>query len=275
MKKQGKRADERGGALASLITLLFVAALCAIVYFARHPILRFAAESWVVDEPAGHADALVVLSDDNFYADRATHAAQLFREGVAPTVVASGRKLRPNAGISELMEHDLIERGVPKERIVRLSHDADSTREEAATVTKLAEERHWKSLVVVTSNYHTRRARYIYSRVAPAGIAVRVVSARDGSFDPERWWEKRESVKLFVRELAGMAVAFWELRRPEKAEAMALARSRNARKHGGVDAKDTKNGGKLYLLFTSSKCCNRFRILSREPHPATRCDFRK
>jgi len=221
MKKQGKRADERGGALGSLVALLFVAALCAVLYFARHPILRFAAESWVVDEPAGHADALVVLSDDNFYADRATHAAQLFREGVAPTVVASGRRLRPNAGISELMEHDLVERGVPKERIVRLSHDADSTREEAATVAKLAEERHWKSMVVVTSNYHTRRAWYIYSRVIPAGVTVRVVSARDGSFDPERWWEKRESVKLFVRELAGMAVAIWELRAPEKGGTMA------------------------------------------------------
>ena len=66
-----------------------------MVYLARHPILRFAAESWVIDEPAAHADAIVVLGDDNFYADRATHAAELFRQGVAPVVVASGRRLRP------------------------------------------------------------------------------------------------------------------------------------------------------------------------------------
>jgi uncharacterized SAM-binding protein YcdF (DUF218 family) len=266
MKKKKKRSDERGGAVTSLVALACVAALCAVVFLARHPILRFAAESWVVDEPAEHADALVVLGDDNFYADRATHAAQLFREGVAPTVVASGRRLRPNAGISELMEHDLVERGVPKEKIVRLSHDSDSTKEEAAAVTKFAEEKRWKSIVVVTSNYHTRRARYIFSRVVPAGITVRVVSARDGSFDPERWWEKRESVKLFVRELAGMVVAVWELRGPEKQSAHASMRGRESGlKFNGVDDKGTINEQKASLPFTSCKCCNMFKILSRDP----------
>lgn len=218
MRKQ--RKHEGGGTMTTLVALLFLAVFCAVLYFARHPILRFAAESWVVDEPAAHADALVVLSDDNFYADRASHAAELFRQGVAPLVVASGRRLRPSAGISELMEHDLIERGVPKEKIVRLPHDADNTREEAAAVAKLAQERHWKSIVVVTSNYHTRRARYIFSRVFPAGIAVSAASARDGDFDPERWWEKRPSAKLFVRELAGMVVAVWELRGAESRGAM-------------------------------------------------------
>ncbi len=101
------RNEERGGVVASLIALLFVAVLCAVVYFARHPILRYAAESWIVDEPAAHADAIVVLGDDNYFGDRATRATELFRQGVAPVVVASGRKLRPSAGVAELMEHDL------------------------------------------------------------------------------------------------------------------------------------------------------------------------
>ena len=65
---------------------------------------------------------------------------------------------------------------------------------------------------MVTSNYHTRRARYIFERVFTPGVAVNVVSARDGEFDPEHWWEHRKSVKEFFRELAGMVVAMWELR---------------------------------------------------------------
>jgi uncharacterized SAM-binding protein YcdF (DUF218 family) len=252
MRKPKKRTRERGGTISTLVALLFIAALCAVVYFARHPILRFMGESWVVDEPAAHADALIVLSDDNFYADRATHGAELFRQGIAPVVVASGRRLRPNAGISELMEHDLIERGVPKEKILRLSHDADSTKEEAETVAKLAKERHWKSIVVVTSNYHTRRTRYIYSRVFPAAISVSVASARDGSFDPERWWEKRESTKLFVRELAGMVVALWELRRAENHGAMASAarpKGLLGMKECGVGSNGTKNVEKSLLAL--------------------------
>ena len=217
MSLKRNREGQRGGIIANLIVLLCVAALCAVIYLARHPIMRFAAESWIVDEPAARADAIIVLSDDNFYADRATHAAQLFRQGIAPVVVASGRRLRPNAGISELMEHDLIERGVPKEQILRFPHDADNTREEAVAVTRLAAERGWKSMVIVTSNFHARRARYIYAKVAP-GMAISVAGAKDGDFDPERWWEKRKSTKQFLSELLGYLDAMWELRNaPERA----------------------------------------------------------
>jgi uncharacterized SAM-binding protein YcdF (DUF218 family) len=244
MKSRKRQRGQRGGILVNLVILVFIAALCAVVYFARHPIMRFLAESWVVDEPAAHADAIVVLGDDNFYADRATHGAELWRQGVAPIIVASGRRLRPDAGISELMEHDLMERGVPKDKIVRLTQDADSTSEEARAVGKLAQERHWKSLVIVTSNYHTRRTRYIYGKLMPTGITVTVASAHDGDFDPERWWEKRKSIKLFTREIAGMGEAMWELRDAQK---------------GGADSesgKRSQNGteGKNYAQFRHREC---------------------
>src|SRR5216683_2287062 len=157
-------------------------------------------------------DHFAVLGDDNFYADRATRGAQLFREGKAPVIVASGRRLRPNAGIAELMEHDLVERGVPRDKIVRFAQDADSTLEEARSLARLAKERKWHSVIVVTSNFHTRRARYIFQRVFPQGLEVRIASARDGDFDPEEWWEKRKSIKELTREFAGMVVTLWELR---------------------------------------------------------------
>jgi uncharacterized SAM-binding protein YcdF (DUF218 family) len=210
---QGKWKDsERGGILVNLIVLVCFLVFCAVLYIARGPILRFVAESWMIEDVDGKADALIVLSDDNFYADRAQRAAELLREGKAILIVASGRRLRPNAGIAELMEHDLIERGVPKDKIVRLAHDADSTKEEAEAVARLAKERKWHGVIVVTSNYHTRRARYIFRKVFPQGIEVYVASARDGDFDPQHWWEKRKSIKELTREFAGMAMAMWELR---------------------------------------------------------------
>ena len=211
MKLGRGKAAEKDGNLLNLIVFVSFVVFCALLYLARRPILRFMAESWIVEDADSKADALIVLSDDNFYADRATRAAELFREGKAPIVVASGRRLRPMAGIAELMEHDLVERGVPKDRIVRLAHDADSTREEAEALTKLATQRKWHSVILVTSNYHTRRARYIFRKVFPQGIEVHVASARSGDFDPQRWWEKRKSIKELTREFTGMVVAIWEL----------------------------------------------------------------
>jgi uncharacterized SAM-binding protein YcdF (DUF218 family) len=202
------RNSERGGTFVSLIILLVLVVLCGVVYWARHPILRFAGESWVIDAPAAHADALLLLGDDNYYADRVTRATELVRHGVAPVVVASGRRLRPSAGIEELLEHDLIERGVPKDKIIRFAHDADNTLEEATALARLSAEHHFHSVIVVTSNYHARRARYIFDKVFPPTISVSVAGAHDGDFDPEHWWEKRKSQELFVHEVVGMMAAF-------------------------------------------------------------------
>ena len=208
----GPRQRERGGIVLKLAVALAIVILFFFLYLVRHPIFRFIAESWVVEDPLNKADALIVLSDDDFYADRATRAAELFREGKASLVVASGRRLRPTAGIVELMEHDLIERGVPKDKILRVAHDGESTLDEAETLANLAKAKKWHTAIVVTSNYHTRRARYIFQHVFPHGIDVRVASARDADFDPQAWWVKRKSTNLFMREILGMMVTIWELR---------------------------------------------------------------
>ncbi len=212
MKHGHSNSGELGRIFLNLIILLFLVILCFLLYLVRGPLLRFMAESWIIEDTLDKVDALIILGDDNFYADRVTRGAQLFREGRAPVIVASGRRLRPNAGIAELMEHDLVERGVPREKIVRFSHDGDSTLEEAQSLVRIVKERKWRSVIVVTSNFHTRRVRYIFQHVFPQGMDVRVASARDGDFDPEHWWEKRKSIKELTREFAGMVVAVWELR---------------------------------------------------------------
>jgi uncharacterized SAM-binding protein YcdF (DUF218 family) len=207
---QREHPSQRGGILFSLVTLLVVILVLAVLYVARHPIFRLIGEGWVVEDTLERSDAILVLSDDNFYADRATRAAQLYRQGLGTVVVASGRRLRPYAGVAELIEHDLIERGVPKDKILRIAHDADNTREEAKTLAQLAKQKRWRSVIVVTSNFHTRRARYIFANVFPQEIKIRITGARDGDFDPDRWWEQRVSVKELAGEVAAMLVAIWE-----------------------------------------------------------------
>lgn len=206
---------ERGSIAGKLLGLIALVLVLGTLYLARHPLLRFAGEGWLAEDPLEKSDAIIELSIDNFYADRATKAAELYREGLAPLVVASGVRLRPYAGIAELMEHDLFERGVPKDKVLRYAHDAENTREEAEVLAKLAAQKNWKRVIIVTSNYHTRRTRYIFRRVFPANIEVSVAGARDGDFEPEHWFEKRKSIKQFMGEVGGMVVAMWELRGKE------------------------------------------------------------
>lgn len=211
--------DQRGGIIFKLVGLLVLFAVLALVYLVRRPLLRAAGDFWVVDEPLQNADAIILLSDDNYTADRASRAAELYRSGSAPRIVASGRVLRPYAGIAELMQRDLTERGVPAGAVVRFPHTAENTREEARALKQLVAEGGWRRVLVVTSNYHTRRSRYIFRRVFPAGVEMRVAAARDSAYDPNHWWESRRGLKLFLHETVGFCVAMWELRHTETSPA--------------------------------------------------------
>ena len=181
--------------------------------------MRLAGELWMVNDSTTSADVIIVLGDDNYAGDRAFHAAELFRSGVAPVVVASGRMLRANVGIAEIMGRDLESFGIPAASIVKFPHRAANTKEEAEALLGLIASHGWKRVLIVTSNYHARRAEFIFEKVLPAGVSVHVSGARDSEFDPSRWWETRQGEKLFFGELVGYAEARWELRSKPSAPA--------------------------------------------------------
>ncbi|HUO33637.1 MAG TPA: YdcF family protein [Candidatus Acidoferrum sp.] len=203
---------ERGGIFFRLLLLIFLLVFLALIYLVRHPLLRMAGNFWIVQDQPQNSDAIVMLSDDDFTGDRATRAAQLYHEGFAPRIIASGRYLRPYASIAELMQHDLTDRGVPAKAIITFPNHAQDTRDEATAIGQFLSAHGWKKILVVTSSYHTRRARYIYERVLPAGFELRMISATDAEYDPDNWWRSRESQKHFLHELLGYPVAMWELR---------------------------------------------------------------
>jgi uncharacterized SAM-binding protein YcdF (DUF218 family) len=206
------RSAQHGGIFFRLLFFLCFLFFLFGIYLLRHPLLRVAGGFWIVDDTPASCDAIVVLGDDNFNGDRAARAAELFTTGWAPRVVASGRYLRAYAGIAELEERDLMSDGVPKSAIVRFEHHAGNTREEAFALRQLFSDRGWKRILLVTSNYHTRRSRYIFARVLSPGTVLRVVPAQDSEYDPDNWWRTRRGVVIFFHEFVGMFVAAWEMR---------------------------------------------------------------
>jgi uncharacterized SAM-binding protein YcdF (DUF218 family) len=203
---------QRGGIIFKLLFLVFFVVLLAILYLVRVPLLRFAGEFWIVDDAPESSDVIIVLSGDNYDAVRAARAAALFRAGMAPHVVATGRSLRSYATTTDLMKRDLVDHGVPAAAILPLTHRADDTREEAVAVSEFVHSHGWKKILLVTSNYHTRRSEYIYERTLPPGTQLRVISAPDVEYDPQSWWRTREGLKIFFHETGGYIAALWEMR---------------------------------------------------------------
>lgn len=205
-------SGQRGGIIFRLMALVVFCSFAGTIYLARHPLLWAAARFWIVQDRVEPADVIIVIGDDDFAANRATEAAALFRAGWAPQVVASGRMLRPYTSIADFMARDLESQGVPTSAIVRFSHRAQDTLEEADGLRVLVAQKGWRRILLVTSNYHTRRARYIFRKLLPASVSVEVAGASDPGFEPATWWESRQGRKTFFLEAVGYLVAVWELR---------------------------------------------------------------
>jgi uncharacterized SAM-binding protein YcdF (DUF218 family) len=159
------------------------------------------------DALPARADVLVVLAGtiDGEQARR-EGAVRLLRDRRADQLVLSAPQVTYfGEWVPDLMRRDL-ERSYGIEqarRVVLCPHKADSTLEEAQALRPCLERRGWRTVIVVTSNYHTRRASHIWREVfreaePPVRIVVHGVS--DGDFEPIGWWRNRRHVKTFALE---------------------------------------------------------------------------
>lgn len=136
-------------------------------------LLALAAARWlIVSEPLRHADAALVLSGAPVYAARVRHAAGLLQTGRVDRIVLTddgvrrgwSRKLQANPFMIEWGVDELMRLGVPRDRVAVLDGRVSSTHDEATAVARYAADHHLRSLTVVTSPYHTRRALWAVRR---------------------------------------------------------------------------------------------------------------
>ncbi len=151
----------------------------------------------VVESSSCEADALVVLGGASSYIARTHRAAELYHQGCAPHVVLTNDGIRGgwsqadgrNLYFVERAARELVRAGVPPHHIVVLPQVTDGTNDEAVLLRDEAARRAWRRLTIVTSPYHTRRARWTFRRAfAEDGDAV---ACRASEFDhdaPAVWW---------------------------------------------------------------------------------------
>ncbi len=104
---------------------------------------------------------------------RVQRAADAYRQGLAPWVVASGGRRWHGVAEAEAYRSALIDAGVPATRTL-MELCSLSTGENAAYVAALFRARGWRSAALVSCDWHLPRARACFER---AGIACHLVPA--------------------------------------------------------------------------------------------------
>lgn len=127
------------------------------------------------------ADAIVILGgatrgdahfgsmgDLNEQADRLTHGLQLYRAGKAPLLLLSGGGCDSCRAESEIMYEHLELMGIPESAMLR-ERESRTTQENAVYSSILLKGKGVRSILLVTSAYHMRRAVPLFER---QGLAV-------------------------------------------------------------------------------------------------------
>jgi uncharacterized SAM-binding protein YcdF (DUF218 family) len=204
--RRTRRVLLRAAAVVAALTV--VAALCFLPFAGRY-LLR--------EDPLDPSDAILVLAGARV--ERWLEAVELFREGWAPRIVLSrggyesADSLLREMGLhypdeAELARDLMIQMHVPSAAIILLPGSRDNTAQEAEGLHEMATS-DWRHIIVVTSNYHTRRAGFAFRREfrhTPVQVIVR--GSRYDSATPARWWRARKDIRFVTLELQKL-VLYW------------------------------------------------------------------
>ncbi len=149
------------------------------------------------DQPA-HADYAVVLAGDA-YGHRIIEGGELVRQGFVRKALISGPRGFYGMPESEPAVNFAVKKGYPADYFVQFPHCELSTQAEARVIIPELRRLGVHSFLLVTSDYHTRRAGRYFRQLAD-GLDMRVIAAPDEFFRWNSWWRNREGQKIFYME---------------------------------------------------------------------------
>jgi len=155
----------------------------------------------VSDSPLSQADVVAVLSGGEI--DRIDEAVQLIQNGYARYLILTDTDAMADSGrrMTDYLFSEAANRGLAVPQIDITRHTTSNTREEAIAIRQLMEERGWRSCIVVTDPYHSRRAQIIFSDVfRDSGLSVRVHSVRGHWYTTRGWFLRRDGWKAMFQE---------------------------------------------------------------------------
>ena len=182
-------AQPRGGFRTAAVAVLCLALASAVAGFAGFVSQLRGSEA----KPPRTADGIVVLTGGS---SRVSDAMELLADGYGKRLLISG--VHPTSGASDI-SRSLTDNQSLLKCCVDLDRSAVNTRSNAAETRRWARERGFKSLIVVTSNYHMPRAIVELTHAIPEITLIPFAVVGD-KWREEPWWSNGGTLRLVLSE---------------------------------------------------------------------------
>jgi uncharacterized SAM-binding protein YcdF (DUF218 family) len=190
-----------------LIALASLAGAAVLCWLLRAPILTGVARFLTVHDRLEKADAIFVFGGDPDV--RPFAAAALYRRGWAPRVLVPGMETGRLAAMgmvptqTELFTGVLHREGVPDSAVSVLETPGGttSTTDDVAVLRAWLRRTHARRVIAVTTDYHTRRARWALRRgLKGTDVRVTIYGTPSQQFDETNWWRTEIGLVTYFNE---------------------------------------------------------------------------
>ncbi|MEA3493229.1 MAG: YdcF family protein [Candidatus Margulisiibacteriota bacterium] len=173
------------------------------VYFSATFILEGIARFLVVQDKLELSDVIVVLAGDS-NGERVAQGVELHKKGYAPKIIMSGGPIMWELAAADWMKKQAVAAGVPASAVL-LQRKSESTMEDVLLSLPLIRKNKFRSVILVTSPYHSRRSKRTFKK-GVAGLNIEVLSypVQDSKFKVKGWWERHEDTQRVVWEYVSL-----------------------------------------------------------------------
>ncbi|MEE8638737.1 MAG: YdcF family protein [Candidatus Margulisiibacteriota bacterium] len=177
------------------------------VYFTLPLILEGMARFLIVRDKIEPAQLIIVLAGDN-NGERVREAVKLYKEGYGKKMLMTGGPLAWKLTASEWMKKHALALGVPA-RAILLEDKSRSTLENALFILPILKKHSIKSVILVTSPTHSRRAKRVFKKCySKEDIKVLSCPAREAEFELPGWWTRHEDTQRVMWEYVSLVYYF-------------------------------------------------------------------
>ncbi|PYV96936.1 MAG: hypothetical protein DMG86_19390 [Acidobacteria bacterium] len=181
------------------------ARISLVLAFLALALLATSGRFLVVNQPR-QSDVIVVLAGETEH--RPARGVELFTQGYAPRLILNVQESK----IYQWNEAELAQKYVEalgRAQFITICRiDGLSTKEEAIDSRRCLQQVGGKNVLLVTSDYHTRRALSIFKHEVPERN-FSIAAAFDAREFGVRWWQHREWAKVNFYEW--LRLLWWEL----------------------------------------------------------------
>jgi uncharacterized SAM-binding protein YcdF (DUF218 family) len=191
--------------LRKLFFLIAFFILLIVLFLFRTFLLQLAGNFLIKEDNLQHADAIFVLSGDPY--DRGRQAQVLFDDGYAPLIVVTGENISHNLkalGVyyaeSDLTKHFLVNNGIDSTDVIIL-REGTSTIQEANVILDYAKANSLDKVIVVSSQFHTRRIHnFFHPMFKKENIELIVQGAPSSLYKEQEWWKAEDGLIMVNNE---------------------------------------------------------------------------